>query len=189
MLWSHQVPHLQVRDDAGRATEVAVVSGRLDGAAAPLPPPPDSWAARADADVAIWTIRMEPGARWKLPATQAESSRRHLYFFRGRKAVIAGETIVDSSAVELRADRNVELHNAGDDVAEFLLLQGRPIGEPVAQYGPFVMNNESEIRQTLMDYQRTRFGGWTWPDQAPVHGREARRFARHPDGRREQPQD
>ena len=74
MFWSHQVPHLQVRDDAGRATEVAVISGRLDGAAAPLPPPPDSWAARADADVAIWTIRMEPGARWALPAAGDEPS-------------------------------------------------------------------------------------------------------------------
>ena len=51
------------------------------------------------------------------------------------------------------------------------------------------MNNETEIRQTLMDYRRTQFGGWTWPDQAPVHGRDAGRFARHPDGRREQPQD
>jgi redox-sensitive bicupin YhaK (pirin superfamily) len=212
MFWSHQVPHLQVRDDAGSATEVAVISGRLDGAAAPPPPPPDSWAARADADVAIWTIRMEPGARWTLPAAEPsarppegglglagrstqgrgcadEPSRRHLYFFRGSKAVIAGETIVDSSAVELRADRNVELRNGGDDIAEFLLLQGRPIGEPVAQYGPFVMNNETEIRQTLIDYRRTQFGGWTWPDQAPVHGRDAGRFARHPDGRHEQPQD
>jgi len=189
MFWSNQVPRLQVRDDAGRATEVAVVAGALDSAAAPLPAPPDSWAARADADVAIWTIRMEPGARWTLPAAAGERSRRHLYFFRGSKVVIAGEEIVDRSAVELRPDRTVELRNAGDDVAEFLLLQGRPIGEPVAQYGPFVMNSETEIRQTLMDYRRTQFGGWSWPDQAPVHGRDAGRFARHPDGKREQPQD
>jgi len=188
MFWANQVPRVQVRDDAGRATDVAVIAGRLADAGAPLPPPPDSWAASADADVAIWTIRMAPGARWTLPPADRSGSRRHLYFFRGRSVAVAGKDIADRSAIELRPEQPVALHNTGDEDAEFLLLQGRPIGEPVAQYGPFVMNSEAEIRQTLTDYRRTQFGGWSWPDQAPVHGREPRRFARHPDGRREQPQ-
>jgi quercetin 2,3-dioxygenase len=66
---------------------------------------------------------------------------------------------------------------------ELLLLQGRPIGEPVAQYGPFVMNTPIELRQAFQDYQRTQFGGWPWPSNGPVHPREEGRFARHPDGR------
>jgi hypothetical protein len=72
---------------------------------------------------------------------------------------------------------------AGPDGAELLLLQGRPIGEPVAQHGPFVMTTREEIQQAFADYQRTRFGGWPWPSDDPVHAREEGRFARHADGR------
>ena len=63
------------------------------------------------------------------------------------------------------------------------MLQGRPIGEPVVQHGPFVMNKREEIQRAMQDYQRTRFGGWPWPSDDPVHARDAGRFAKHADGR------
>ena len=86
-----------------------------------------------------------------------------------------------AGAAHLRLDLAVN----GATVSECLLLQGRPIGEPVAQAGPFVMNTRQELRQAFGDYQRTQFGGWPWPDDAPVHGPDAGRFARHADGRME----
>ncbi|MDB5743978.1 MAG: Pirin domain protein [Polaromonas sp.] len=190
MLWSHEIPRLALADSEGRSTEVAVIAGRygddLAEAAQPLPPPPDSWAAQPQADVAIWTIRMAPGARWTLPAASGPDTQRQLYFFKGGSVTLAGQTVSQPSAIRLRADAAVALVN-GSEASEFLLLQGRPIGEPVVQYGPFVMNTQAEIGQTLADYQHTGFGGWPWPDSAPVHGDDAARFARHPGGAEERP--
>jgi redox-sensitive bicupin YhaK (pirin superfamily) len=186
MFWADQVPHLLAKDAAGRETLVRVIAGALEGAAAPLAPPPESWAAQAASDVAIWTVRMQPGATWTLPAAQGADSHRTLYFFRGATARVAGQEVTAPSAVQVRADAAIELA-AGPEGAEFLLLQGKPIAEPVAQYGPFVMNTQAEIMQAMQDYRRTQFGGWPWDDAAPVHGREPNRFARHPDGRTEQP--
>ncbi len=181
MLWSERIPRLTLRAGGaseGPATHVAVIAGRLEGAA-PLAPPPGSWAAQPDADVAIWTLRLEPGARWTLPAAAGQGTRRMLYHFAGSGVTVAGEAS-GHAALELRADAAVELFNGSAEDAEFLLLQGRPLGEPVVQYGPFVMNTQQEIMQALQDYRRTEFGGWPWGDAAPVHGPEPRRFARRP---------
>jgi redox-sensitive bicupin YhaK (pirin superfamily) len=192
MFWSDAIPRFASDDAKGGRTEVAVIAGRLGDAVngqdpiQPLAPPPASWAAQADADVAIWTIKMTPGAQWTLPAATGEGTRRMLYFFKGAVAQIGGQRIEGPAAVELRADAAVELVN-GDDESEFLVLQGRPIAEPVAQYGPFVMNTQAEISQTMADYRRTQFGGWPWDDSAPVHDAKAARFARHPGGREEVP--
>jgi hypothetical protein len=186
MFWAQDIPRLVAKDEAGRITEVSTVAGRLAGAGEPLPPPPDSWAAQPGSDIAIWTIRMAPGAHWTLPAASGEGTHRHLYLFKGKTVSVAGQQVSGPAAIELQADVPVELAN-GDAEAEFLLLQGRPIGEPVAQYGPFVMNTQAEIMQAMQDYRRTQFGGWPWGDSAPVHGADAGRFARHPDGRNEAP--
>ena len=181
MFWSERIPLRTVVDGEGRTTQVHCIAGAFDGTRA-LPPPPDSWAADAAADVAIWTLRMAPGARFVLPPAAAAQSRRMLYFFAGTGLEVGGQAIDRHAAIELPSSEAVELVNGATE-AEFLMLQGRPIGEPVAQYGPFVMNTEAELRQAFDDYRRTGFGGWPWPDEAPVHGPEPRRFARHADGR------
>ncbi len=183
MFWSEDIPHYVVTDTHGRVTEITCIAGHLPGArdVTPLAPPPHSWAANPTADVAIWTIKMAPHARWLLPAAANPASRRNLYFFKGVHVTVGGQAISEHAALELRATQAVELVN-GNETAEFLLLQGRPINEPVVQYGPFVMNSQQEIEQAFADYSRTRFGGWPWPDPAPVHGPEHRRFATYADG-------
>ena len=180
MQWREEIPTVTVRDGDGRAAEITVVAGRLGDVRA-LAPPPSSWAARPESDVAIWTIKLAPGARWTLPAAAAGDNRT-LYFFRGSALTVAGTAVPASRAISLGAEVEVALEN-GPDESELLLLQGRPIGEPVAAYGPFVMNSRAEIQQAIGDYQRTRFGGWPFEREDPVHPREATRFARHADGR------
>ncbi len=180
MLWDRDIPRCTFTDEAGRVTEVTVVAGALEGRRPPSPPP-RSWASRPDTDVAIWCIKMQAGAKWTLPAATAGTTNRTLYFFEGPSLRVAGETLASHAAAVLRGDRAARLE-AGDGACEALLLQGRPIGEPVAQHGPFVMNTREQLQRAVRDYQRTQFGGWPWPSDDPVHGRDEGRFARHADG-------
>ncbi len=180
MFWQHEVPRTTFTDAAGLSTEVLVTAGRLADATPPAPPP-DSWAAQPEADVAIWTITMAPGARWTLPAAQGADTQRQLYFFKGQSVVVDGQTVSSHAAITLDAGMDVELVN-GPLASEFLLLQGCPLNEPVAQYGPFVMNTRAEIEQAMADYRRTQFGGWPWGEEAPVHGRDPARFTQRVGG-------
>ncbi len=180
MLWNERIPRLEQVDAAGARTLVRAVAGALPGTDAPLAPPPQSWASQADADLAIWTLQLAPGARWTLPRAAGAHTRRMLYFFAGNALHIGPEQLTAHAAVELDAHTDWPLHNSGTEPLECLLLQGRPIGEPVAQYGPFVMNAPHEVQQAIADYRASGFGGWPWADAAPVHGPLARRFARHP---------
>lgn len=181
MLWEKQIPRHVSTDGAGRRVEVTTVAGELGGQKAP-PPPPRSWASRPDTDVAIWTLKLDAGATFTLPPARHPEAVRTLYFFNGQSLKIGDRAFDQHAAAVVHSDVEAVLE-AGPTPVEVLMLQGRPIGEPVAQHGPFVMNSRAEIQQAFADYQRTRFGGWPWPADDPVHARDAGRFARHIDGR------
>jgi len=184
MYWNETIPKLTVKDASGKNVQVVLFAGDFPGASG-VTPPPDSWAAQPQADLKIMTIQLEPGAKFTLPEAK-QGVNRVLYFFRGDRVMIEGQEIPSNHAIQLQPDAEVSIL-AGSEECELLLLQGRPIGEPVAQYGPFVMNTEQEIHQAFADYRKTEFGGWPWPDNAPVHDRDQARFARHADGRIESP--
>ena len=182
MRWREETPVYHRRDASGRWTTVAVIAGSFAGLAAP-PPPPESWASVDSSDVAIWTMKLETGASLRLPAA-GPGTNRALYFYRGASLKVSGRTVPVGQRILLRAEETVDLEN-GEQDSELLLLQAKPIGEPVAQHGPFVMNSRAELEQAHRDYAQGRFGGWPWPTQGPVHARNRGRFANHPDGRSE----
>jgi redox-sensitive bicupin YhaK (pirin superfamily) len=182
MFWKSQVPRLTLADERGNETIVTAIAGGLGGVSAPAPPP-DSWAANAEANVAIWSMVMQPGARVELPRTPPGVDRT-LYVFRGTGVRVGEASVRPTTAVRLRGEMAVPLEN-GAAASELLLLQGRPIGEPVVMHGPFVMNRREEIEQAIRDYRATQFGGWPWRGSGPVHARDSGRFAVHADGRKE----
>jgi redox-sensitive bicupin YhaK (pirin superfamily) len=181
MLWSEDIPRVTFADGEGGQTVVTLIAGRI-GDIQPPAPPPDSWATRPEDDVTIMTITITPGAEWTLPAAANPRSLRTLYFFKGARATIGTRGVVAPAMIRLRSDIDVGIVNDHQE-AEFLLLQGVPIDEPVAQAGPFVMNTDAEVQQAFADYRRTQFGTWPFDRRDPVHPREQGRFARHVDGR------
>ena len=182
MLWEEDIPKLKLLGENGKSIKITVVAGSVNGLEA-VPPAPDSWAAKAENEVAIWIIKMEGQSTWELPPASEQVSRS-LYFYKGSKITISGEEISSYKAIDLQASQNVSLKN-GPDEGHLLLLQGRPIEEPIVQYGPFVMNTQSEIQQAMDDYRRTQFGGWPWSRPDQVHGHERGRFARYSNGEEE----
>ncbi|MEZ5014402.1 MAG: pirin family protein [Chitinophagales bacterium] len=179
MLWKESIPVVTSKDETGKQTRIDIIAGVLDGTNA-LEPTPDSWAADPSNGVAIFLIKMEAGARWVLPAAQ-EGLNRNLYFYQGDGLHIEGQNVPANSRITLDPAMDVTIVNGNAD-AYLLLLQGKPIGEPVVQYGPFVMNSEQEIRDTMIDYQKTQFGGWPWPMKEQVWEKRKGRFAHYADG-------
>eukprot|EP00986_Skeletonema_menzelii_P020653 scaffold31912_cov171-Skeletonema_menzelii.AAC.5 len=148
-------------------------------------PPPDSWAADESNDVAVLHITVQPGGAIVIPKANksgdGNSINRSIYLIEGHEGNVKvdGKIIGEKVCLTLDATKDVpiELDQGANEEVQFLLLQGKPINEPVAQHGPFVMNTQSEIRDAFMDYQRTQFGGWPWPKDDMVFPQDKGRFA------------
>lgn len=182
MLWNEEIPVVNHADNSDSRTTIQVISGKINNTKA-LEPTPDSWAANSKNAVGVYTVKMDANAIWTLPKLEVEANRS-LFFYKGDKIIIEEKTIYTNHIIELQANANIEIQNGNQD-AYFLILEGKPIGEPVAQYGPFVMNTQEEIQQAMKDYGRTQFGGWPWSEREVVHHREKGRFALHTSGKEE----
>lgn len=181
MLWNEEIPLLSFKDDNGFLTSVKLISGELNGCVSPQPTP-DSWAANKNNEVSIFTIEMDVNASWELPMTTSEEVNRSLYFFEGDNIDLNEESLEDGYLAVLDGTKKMLIKNSGKTIAKILVLQGKPIDEPVVQYGPFVMNTQEEVQNAMDDFQHTKFGGWPWGSVGQTHGVEPVRFAKYPDG-------
>ncbi len=182
MLWREDIPVVSHVDESKRTTTIQVIAGKLNNTVA-LSPTPDSWAADPTNAVSVFTIKMEPHATWTLPKTVSQA-HRSLFFYKGTSLEIEGKQIPSNRYIEARPDVDLTLIN-GEGEAYLLILEGKPIGEPVVQHGPFVANTPEEIHEVMRDYGNTQFGGWPWPETEVAHAKNKGRFALHSNGKEE----
>ncbi len=175
MLWHEDIPVIEEEN-----AKIKVIAGNYKDTPA-NEPAPDSWAANDENEVAIWNIHVEANSEYTLPKANSNVNRT-LYFYKGSEIFFEDGKIIPNFGVDLDSSQEVRI-KIGDKKAHFLLLQGKPIEEPVAKYGPFVMNTEQEIQKAMEEYRLTQFGGWPWPYPDNVHDKEKGRFALYPDGK------
>jgi len=178
MFWANEVPKYTSEDGLAQAT--VWVGLNYLGITQNNPPPPDSWAGDPANDVALVHITVPPGGKFTLPKAHEETVNRSLFYIEGTSGVLVDGKAISSKVclvLDPTQEIEIELSSTHNKNAEFLWMQGKPIEEPVAQYGPFVMNTNDEIQQAFMDYRRTEFGGWPWPRDDMVFPAEKGRFA------------
>jgi redox-sensitive bicupin YhaK (pirin superfamily) len=143
---AHEVPLARLADGA----QVHVIAGTLtQGAHAWAGPAPAQSAATLYLDV-----ELPPAVAITIPVPAGDNA--FLYLFEGEALVGPQQQRLPANAAGLLGSGDTVSVRAGDQGARFLLLAGTPLGEPVVQYGPFVMNTRAEIEQAVSDYQAGR---------------------------------
>jgi redox-sensitive bicupin YhaK (pirin superfamily) len=102
-------------------------------------------------DPQYYDVILEPGAVFEAPL--AAGYNAFVYAYEGSASVGGERQALQSRSAGLLSDGDAVRIEAGDAGARLLLLAGRPIGEPIVQYGPFVMNTREEIEQAIADFQ------------------------------------
>jgi len=182
MLWNEDIPVIDYKDESSRTTTIQVIAGKINEVNA-LGSTPDSWAANPENAVGVYTVKMEASAVWTLPKTSVEANRS-IFFYKGENIEVEGQTVDSNHFIEALSGEDILIKNGGS-AAYFLILEGKPIGEPVVQHGPFVMNTHEEINEAMREYGKTQFGGWPWKETEVVHSRDRGRFALHSNGKEE----
>ena len=174
MFWKDEIPKIIDLDNNNLKTEVEIIAGSYKNKTAPNPPQ-NSWASDEKNHVNIWKIKIDKDADWKLPQVE-KNINRTLYFYSGDEILIDDQSVYVNNMIEINDSKEYLLSSKGK-TNFILLLQAKPINEPVVKYGPFVMNTRKEIQEAINDYSKTGFGNWEWLDDGPVHGDKYEKFA------------
>jgi redox-sensitive bicupin YhaK (pirin superfamily) len=142
-LGSGQMGRVELPEGAG---EVRIVAGEFGGVRGP---------ARTHTPLGVFDVRLNPGGEvaFDLPA----SWNAGLLIMEGEVSLADGK-LAKQHDFAVFGHQGERIALRGATAAQVLLLAGEPIGEPIAQYGPFVMNSEGEIRQAISDFQAGKFG-------------------------------
>jgi redox-sensitive bicupin YhaK (pirin superfamily) len=138
-----QIPRVALPLDAG---SVRVIAGDYNGTAGP---------AHTFSPVNVWDVSVKAGHRvtFKVPAGHTTA----VFVLRGGIRLADGETVGEAEiAVLERAGEEFSVEATANTT--LLVLNGQPFAEPVAGYGPFVMNTRAEIQQAITDYQNGKMG-------------------------------
>ncbi len=153
-----QIPVVDLADGAGSAR---IIAGELEGRRGP---------ARTFTPMNVWDLRVGEGRVVELPVPAGWTAAL---------VVLHGTVLVNGNAVVRGAQMAVLDRDGVDAVVEantdavLLLLSGEPIDEPIVGYGPFVMNDESEIAQAVADFRAGRFGAISRQPEVGSTGRLA----------------
>jgi len=133
--------------DLGTAGYARIIAGEYDGAKGP---------AKTFTPVNVFDVRLKAGQRMELALPEGHNAG--LVLLKGHAIVNGSETLQGEAQIAtLSADgETVQLETKEDTT--LLVLSGEPIGEPVASYGPFVMNTREEVIQAVKDYQAGKMG-------------------------------
>ena len=137
----------QVRPAEG--VTVQVIAGMVDGVAGPI--------AQPATDPLYLDIALAPGASWAFDLPAGHNA--FAYAYEGAATVGEGDDARALETQELAVLGGGErlLLRAGQQALRMILVAGRPLREPVAKYGPFVMNTKQELMQAFVDFQEGRF--------------------------------
>lgn len=135
--------------DAGdSAGTVRVIAGAYNGHKGP---------ARTFSRMNVWDVRLQPGGAATF--TVEDGDTVILPIFGGTVRVNGTETVQAAEAALFeQSGTTFRVENTGTDEVKVLFLSGEPLNEPIAGYGPFVMNTQEEIHQAIRDYQSGRMG-------------------------------
>jgi len=174
IIWVDEIPQWK-----SNGVFTRLIYGQIEGHTQSVCPP-NSWASDRQNHLQLVQYIIDPGATLQLQATD-QPLHRALYQYKGTSQ-INGQGFEEGTGIFIEEQEELTIENSSEEPVYLILMQGKPIGEPVAKYGPFVMNTSQEIEQVIQNYRRTEFGGWPWPTAEHVHDAGRGRFAQYPDG-------